>query len=585
MASDPRRPPGFDELRLPARADEELEPTELGRPSELEPTETLRPGLRPDPTSEEATVLGPGLRLDALPLDAPTAELPTLELDTEERPHPAPWIPEPDEPAAPAARPAAGPSAEEPWRSLHPASLLINVVPQTARVLFGFWPLLLAAALGGRQVGLGLEDGFFLVLILGSGGLSTLVHYLTLRYRVAGGRLEIRQGLLNRQARVIDPARIQNVSLVRNPFHRLAGLVEVRLETAGDLHTEGLLSALSLEEAERLTAALSQRGHAPGAAPPAEGPPMLQNSALELLALGLSRPHLGAIFLAWIVGSELLAVVGPGQADVVAELLTPARALALGLLAFGLAWVGQGLLSVVRHFGFELRPVVGADGRPRLRGQQGLFTRTVVEVPLRKVQLVGAEEPWLRRAMGYGTVSVQTAASGVPGDATAAELLVPMVEQERLGALFAAAIPGALDPWAEPLEPPPPEVLRRALVGAALRAGVLAAALGAAWGPLALLGLGVLPVLALGAWLDVRAQGWRLSPALLVGREGFWRRTTWMLDRDKVQSVHLSQGPLLRRWGLSRVLVNTAGTRVALPLLRSADAEALQHALTVARGA
>ena len=60
---------------------------------------------------------------------------------------------------------------------------------------------------------------------------------------------EMQSGLLNRQVRVIPPERIQNVELTRNVFHRMSGLVEVRVETASGTDIEGQLSALSEHEA------------------------------------------------------------------------------------------------------------------------------------------------------------------------------------------------------------------------------------------------------------------------------------------------------------------------------------------------
>ena len=137
------------------------------------------------------------------------------------------------------------------WKRLHPASIWVNVLPLTWRYLAAFWPLLVIALFGGGM-GVGLVDLFLLLGTVGAGAASSLVHYATLRYRVADGKVEIRKGLLHRQFRAIDPERIQNVERVRNPIHKLAGLVEVRLETAGDVKTEGLLSALSEEAATDL---------------------------------------------------------------------------------------------------------------------------------------------------------------------------------------------------------------------------------------------------------------------------------------------------------------------------------------------
>lgn len=95
-----------------------------------------------------------------------------------------------------------------------------------------------------------------LVAFFGLTIVRTVTHFMTLRYRVHDGRFEVRSGLLNRRARVLDPARIQNIEAVQNLFHKAAGLIEVRVETAGDASTQGLLSALSTDEAARLEAEL-----------------------------------------------------------------------------------------------------------------------------------------------------------------------------------------------------------------------------------------------------------------------------------------------------------------------------------------
>ncbi|MBK9370580.1 MAG: PH domain-containing protein [Deltaproteobacteria bacterium] len=277
----------------------------------------------------------------------------SLDTPTEERPR-QPAGPHPDDetvmsPVAPRARPvniapaaaaaldlaepntppaAAAPATDTPWRGLHPASLLVNLIPRTLGILFGYWPLLLAWLFGRGAVAPRPEDALFLMFILVPGVLSTLVHLFTLRYRVSGGRLEIRQGLLNRQARTLAPDRIQNVSLVRNLFHRASGLVEVRIETAGDSSTEGMLSALSVEDAEALLTELNAaRGQAAAAAaidsnaPPP--PPILRLGAPELLAYGFSAGGLGLAILLMAVGSEVLTVTRPDEVNDLARAASP----------------------------------------------------------------------------------------------------------------------------------------------------------------------------------------------------------------------------------------------------------------------
>jgi uncharacterized membrane protein YdbT with pleckstrin-like domain len=98
----------------------------------------------------------------------------------------------------------------------------------------------------------------------------------------------------------------------------------------------------------------------------------------------------------------------------------------------------------------------------------------------------------------------------------------------------------------------------------------VAAAFVGGWGAL---GLTLLPTAPLLAWLDWRSQGWLITPEVLVIRRGWLSRTTCVIDRNKLQSVHLSQSPLLRLNGLGRVVVRVAGTELALPDLSFEEAQ------------
>ncbi len=69
----------------------------------------------------------------------------------------------------------------------------------------------------------------------------------------------------------------------------------------------------------------------------------------------------------------------------------------------------------------------------------------------------------------------------------------------------------------------------------------------------------------LGAALDWRLQGWLVTDRVVVARRGFWRRSTWLVPREKLQSVHLVQGPLMRLHGLGRLVLRVAGSQVVMP--------------------
>ena len=78
------------------------------------------------------------------------------------------------------------------------------------------------------------------------------MRYVSFRLRYEDHELVIRSGLIFRNERHIPFSRIQNVDAIQNPFHRLFGVVEVRVETGGGKEEEARLSVLSLAAFEEM---------------------------------------------------------------------------------------------------------------------------------------------------------------------------------------------------------------------------------------------------------------------------------------------------------------------------------------------
>ncbi len=449
------------------------------------------------------------------------------------------------------------PGEDRPWRQLHPSSLFINILPQTWRTAKGIWPLLVLLVVGGQG---GPESaGLDLSLVLAFFALSvsrTVVHFLTLRYRIEAGKLEIKSGLLNRRSRVLDPYRIQNIELVQNPLHKLTGLVELRIETAVSVEeAQGLKDAL-----ERL--ARKRRGLPEVAEEAPESETLLSLSVPEILAYGLSQRRIGTVALLFAVGMEGLSLLDPYTTQQVAGELSTTRLLGAIILAFSGTWIFSGAQALLSHHGFRLT----------LRGEtlvttEGLLTRRRVEIPLGKVQLVRIDEPFLRRQMGFGTALIETAALGMAdGEIRQAEGVVPMVEQESLGALVRQVTPAIeVDPWAVTLNPAHPRALYRGIIGAVLRSGFLALLIGGMMHPWGWLALALIPLSVPAAWLDYKKQGWLITDGSVIARRGYFTRRTWIIDRNKIQSVHMGDTPLMRWHGLAAVVVRVAGSQVQLP--------------------
>ncbi len=82
-------------------------------------------------------------------------------------------------------------------------------------------------------------------------------------------------------------------------------------------------------------------------------------------------------------------------------------------------------------------------------------------------------------------------------------------------------------------------------------------------------------------WQHERS-GWRMAECGLEIRKGVWFRSELTIPKARVQHTDVSQGPLLRRYDLAKLIVHTAGTKEAsieIPGLRHATACQLRDQL------
>ena len=136
-------------------------------------------------------------------------------------------------------------------------------------------PVLLGALLAGgfaRGGGLGWE-----LLAVAVPVAIGVARYLTTRYRILDGRVELRRGLLQRTLRTAQLDRVRTVDVTASLVHRVLGLATVRIGTGAgaeqDLELDGLRAPQAQELREALLARVAHEAHAPddadAAAPPA----------------------------------------------------------------------------------------------------------------------------------------------------------------------------------------------------------------------------------------------------------------------------------------------------------------------------
>lgn len=178
-------------------------------------------------------------------------------------------------------------------RRLHPWSWLFVLLQQLKQFIF---PLVALVVFGARRSS---GDGELWASLAPIIGITVLVvlailQYFTYRYTIGRDGLTVREGLLHRSRREIPFSRIHNVVVHQSLLHRVFGVAEVRLESAGGTKPEAQMRVLGLHDALALEDLVRHQAHgtapvAPGqeAAPRDEGTTLLSLSTMEVLRLGL----------------------------------------------------------------------------------------------------------------------------------------------------------------------------------------------------------------------------------------------------------------------------------------------------------
>lgn len=389
------------------------------------------------------------------------------------------------------------------------------------------------------------------------------------RYRVAGGRLELRSGVISRSVRTIPLERVRGIDVTEPFLHRLLGLVRVEVEAAagGGESAELSLAAVSRAQADALREALlsSPRAVGEGVAEPVP----LYRATPGLLALG------GVTSLSYLLApAAILGVVFNLADDLPGRFVEQAAEAAADRFptdAVGLALIGAAVVAAVLaaaaagsllvDWDFTLR-----DEGERLAASRGLLTRRLVHLDRARIRGADVRDTLLRRP--FGLAAVTAIAAGVRGR-SGGTLLAPVIRAGDLPALLRAVDTAAPDPSA-PLAMHPRAARSRRFVRALalpLAGLVVAVALGAWWGAaLALAALAPAAFLALDRY---RQLGHAFDGRRLSLREGSLRRRRSELDPAAAVAFELRTSPGQRRAGVGTLTVHLgqgAGSRRALDL-------------------
>lgn len=467
---------------------------------------------------------------------------------------------------------------------LHPMTLVLRAAVSIPALVFLLWPVFTSP--DSTAVFNLVLSVLYAVVVLP----WVVLHYLRFRYRLTPREIVIHSGVLTRRRRVIPVDRIQTVDIEQQVLHRLTGTARVRIHTAGSQQAEGALDVVSLEEAQRIRAAVRsiQRAEpaaeAPGGDGGSDGSRPASGRGSVLYAMSPGRVVLSGMFrfsLLYIaIIFTFLQYIEPDP-EVIALWLRQGRMAALFsaamespwiaaavavALAMFIGWLSGIVVNLNRYYGFRISMEEG-----RLHRRHGLLAVREGTIPLRRIQsLILTTNPLMRRFGWYG-LEVQT--MGIDVREQGHSVAVPFARREEvldIASRIRAAMPEAApEPWILPdgLRPVSRRTIRRALtrylVALLVAAGLIEGLTdGSGWWMLALV-----PMAAAAAWLRWTCMGYAVEVDHLVVRRGVLRQRTWIIPLGRLQVVHVRASVFQRRLHLRTVYVDTAG---ASPV-RSAD--------------
>lgn len=513
------------------------------------------------------------------------------------RPPPTPPGAPPPPPGWPgAAGPAPRPDFAAP-RALHPASIVLGI-PFRQLIRGLIFPALIGASAGPGLRFVFVIVGVLLVMTL----IGRVLAWQRFRFSFDGEVLRVDEGVLSRNHRALDVARIQQVEVDRSLAARVLGLATLRVETAGasgepevelrvipEADADALRTAVRVSKAQLTGTATSgaQAGDLD-----ADGEPAPHRAAApdrEVVSVGLTRIILGSV-----TGSRLLVLpavlaaslqfvgdateLGGGTLD--PETLVR-RLVALGVVAIvalliPASFVVASAAGVLRDHGWTMRRI-----DDDLHVSRGLLSTRQSVVPLARVQLIEVQRNWVRRALGFAVIRVHSAGGG--GDDS--RVTIPLVRSDEVDRLVRELLPGvggvpAL--WSHP-----PNARRRA-VFRWIRASVVPAAalllVPGLSGQLRVLGAALPFVAAVLGLVEFSQLAHGRTDRVLASRSGALSVTTGLAPLVKVQGVTQRASWFQRRLGLATLTAHVAGPGGDLTVLDlgARRGTELRHGLVIA---
>lgn len=457
---------------------------------------------------------------------------------------------------------------------LHPVTAIINSVKALKDLIL---PIIIIVVANGFNFNFDFRsESFFsemlpllilsVVVVLSLVG--GMVKWLTFRYWFEDSELRVEYGLFVKKKRYIPFERIQSLNYKEGIFHRLFGLVQVLVETAGNKSgkPEAELTAVTKHAADEIELRMNRAKNGQIELAQEE---MSQSTVIHQMTIGELLLHATTSSGIGVVLAGVFAVISqfsefiPFEAiyDELAILMQYSFILIAFFIAFGLlvAWAVSVVITFINYYQFTV-----ATEKERIIVTRGLLEKKRMTIPLQRVQAIKIVENPIRQMLGLCSVVVESAGGGFKGDTEKKTVLMPLTSKRKALEALQSLLP-ELDFSGEVEVVPPkrarPFFYRLNMIWLLPIVGVVSYF----FYPYGLFSLLIfVPILLLGHW-QYKTTGYKITNEQITIVSRFVSRVTFVARKKRIQIAEGRQSYFQKRKQLSscRIVVMSGASGAA----------------------
>ncbi|KGR75508.1 PH domain-containing protein [Ureibacillus sinduriensis] len=475
---------------------------------------------------------------------------------------------------------------------LHPISALVDFVKGLKDLII---PVLILFFANGFNVKMNPGDGSFwtnliplgiLLLVILIGLINGIIKWWTYVYWFEENELRVEYGLLVKKKRYIPFDRIQSFNYKEGIFHRVFGLVQVMVETAGGTNgkPEVILTAITKDAANQIERVTRKRNVD-------EREPELQDDAplsveevpkssrvihkmntKELIILATTSSSMGVVIAG--VGAVLSQFAEYIPFDWIFEEVS--HFIKFGFILVILAsvvsllftWVVAVIITFINYYDFTV-----IEENERLTVTRGLLEKKRVTIPLNRIQAIKIVENPLRQIFGFAAVAVESASGGFGGEEKKITIF-PLIRKKHLYGPLQDLFPQL--EWQQTLTKPPkkakPFFYRIDFIWL-IPAIALCSYF---WFPYGMLSVLIfIPVILIGLW-QFKTTGFAINGNQLTICYRIFSRVTFVVEKKRIQAMERRQTYFQKRKEIATVQVTVmsglTGASAKVSNLESKDA-------------